>query len=56
MLTYYMAKEVYMINAEDMLKQNFGFTESQASFYYTVPYILSAAVTPFTGLLVDKVG
>ena len=47
---------VYIANSEDMLKEVFGFSESQASFYYTIPYIIAAVASPLTGLLVDRVG
>ena len=56
LITYYSVKDVYIANSEDMLKVNFGFSESQAAFYYTVPYIFAAFAAPFTGLLADRVG
>ena len=56
LITYYAVKDCYIANSEDMLKQNFGFSESKAALYYTVPYIFSAVAAPFTGLLADRIG
>jgi len=56
LITYYCSKDVYIANSADMLTKNFGFSESEAAFYYTIPYIFLAVAAPFTGLLADRVG
>ena len=47
---------IYIGNSEDMLVDKFGFTESEASLWYTTPYIISAFASPVLGLVIDKVG
>ena len=38
------------------LEEKYGFSNSEASIVNSLVYILSAAVSPFTGFMVDKVG
>lgn len=47
---------VYISNSTSMLIDRFGFTKSQASLWYTTPYMISAGASPFLGLLIDKIG
>ena len=51
-----MAVLVYIANSEEMLVNKFGFTEKQASLWYTTPYMVAAIFSPLLGLLIDKVG
>ena len=52
----YMVIFIYIGNSEDMLVDKFGFTEAEASLWYTTPYIISAFASPVLGLLIDCVG
>ena len=52
----YMVIFIYIGNSEDMLVAKFGFSEAEASLWYTTPYIISAFASPVLGLVIDKVG
>jgi MFS family permease len=39
-----------------MLQLNFGFSETEAGGLFGIPYTISAATSPFLGILIDRVG
>ena len=39
-----------------MLQVRFNFTESMAGEYFGIPYTISAATSPFLGILIDRIG
>jgi len=39
-----------------VLQTRFGYTETSAGFVFTMPYLVAAFMSPFTGLFVDKFG
>lgn len=39
-----------------MLKLRFNFTDEMAGKYFGIPYTISAATSPFLGILIDKIG
>lgn len=47
---------IYIGNSEDMLVDQFGFTEKQASLWYATPYMVSAVASPLLGYIIDKTG
>jgi nitrate/nitrite transporter NarK len=42
--------------AAKMLKSRFHFTDEMAGQYFGIPYTISAAASPFLGILIDKIG
>jgi MFS family permease len=55
MLTY-MSVFPYNQISSKLMQLKYSFSEQQASTLYTIPYLISAIITPFLGLLVDRTG
>lgn len=55
-VTLYMVIFIYIQFAPDMLHERFGFTTVEAGTFYTVPYLLSAVLSPILGFTIDKIG
>jgi MFS family permease len=52
----YMAIFPFIQVASDMLQKRFGFTEEEAGGLFGIPYTISAATSPFLGILIDRFG
>ena len=52
----YMAIFPFIQVSSKMLQVKFGFSEEEAGSLFGIPYTISAATSPFLGLLIDKVG
>jgi MFS family permease len=52
----YMAIFPFIQVASKMLQLNFGFSETEAGGLFGIPYTISAATSPFLGILIDRVG
>lgn len=52
----YMAIFPYIQVASGMLQDRFGFSEATAGQLFGIPYTISACLSPFLGLMIDKVG
>ena len=45
----------FLDNGNDLLKERYGYTETQAGNFLVIPYVVAAAVTPFLGAIADNV-
>jgi MFS family permease len=52
----YMAIFPFIQVASDMLQKRFGFTETEAGGLFGIPYTISAATSPFLGIMIDRFG
>jgi len=52
----YMSVFPYIMNLSDILQSKYGFDKIQAGYLFGLPYIISAASSPFLGFAIDKVG
>lgn len=46
----------YLQIASDLLQTKYGFDSHRAGLLFGVPYIISAATSPFLGFAIDKIG
>jgi MFS family permease len=46
----------YLQIASDLLQTKYGFDSNQAGMLFGVPYIISAATSPFLGYAIDRIG
>lgn len=52
----YICLFVFIFNSKTFLKNRYNVKEDIVTKYMTIPYLMAACLTPFIGLLVDKIG
>lgn len=55
-VTFYVAVFVFIQNGADILQNKYGFSSTYAGFVMSLPYTISAGMSPVLGFFVDKVG
>lgn len=46
----------YLMYTTKMMQVKYCVTESKAGRYYSIPFFVAAIMSPFFGLLIDKIG